>query len=74
MKALISPVQENLVVQVEQDENIFGVSDPLYWFDCPDYITAYDYFLSPQNNIYIFIDRTPAVEMLEMIDATQIIY
>ena len=73
MKALISPVQENLVVQVESDDLIFPVSEPLYWFDCPDYIVAYDYFLSPQNNQYIFIEKI-SVNDMEMIDASQIVY
>lgn len=43
MKALINPLQSNLVVQVEPDDEIFPVTEPLYWFTCPEYVTAYDY-------------------------------
>jgi hypothetical protein len=41
MKALISPVQNNFVVQVE--ETPFEVADPLFWVDCSDDITPYNY-------------------------------
>lgn len=43
MKALISPMQDNFVVQVEKDENIFEVAAPLYWVDCDDSIIAYEF-------------------------------
>lgn len=43
MKALISPIQNNLIVQVESDSNIFDVAEPFYWSTCPDYIVAYQY-------------------------------
>ena len=43
MKALINPNQENLVVQVEPDNQTFEIGLPLYWLDCPDTITAYNY-------------------------------
>lgn len=38
MKALISPIQNNLVVQIENNANIFDVSPPFYWVTCPSYI------------------------------------
>lgn len=41
MKALIDPNQEGLVIQVEQQD--FEVASPLYWVDCDDTITAYQY-------------------------------
>jgi hypothetical protein len=44
MKALISPMQNNLVAQVENDSNIFEVSEPLYWIDCPDDVQAGWYY------------------------------
>ena len=34
MKALISPVENNRIVQVELNE--FPIAEPLYWIDCPD--------------------------------------
>ena len=43
MKALINPNQENFVVQVEPDDQTFEIGLPLYWLDCPDTITAYNY-------------------------------
>ena len=43
MQALINPNQENFVVQVESDDQTFEIGLPLYWLDCPDTITAYNY-------------------------------
>jgi hypothetical protein len=43
MKALISPIQDNVVVQVEPDSNVFEIGLPLYWADCPKNIVAYQY-------------------------------
>lgn len=40
MKALISPIENNRVVQVEVEENIFPIAEPLYWIDCPDDCTT----------------------------------
>lgn len=34
MKALISPLENNRVVQIEATE--FPVAEPLYWVDCAD--------------------------------------
>lgn len=43
-KALISPMQGDLVVQIEPSENIFPVAEPLLWVDCPDEVeTGYTY-------------------------------
>ena len=33
-KALISPLENNRIAQVEQVE--FEVAEPLFWVDCPD--------------------------------------
>ena len=40
MKALISPIDDNLVSQVEPDDQTFEVATPYYWEDCPDNIIA----------------------------------
>jgi hypothetical protein len=40
MKALIDPRYNNRICQVEPNENIFEVAEPLYWADCPDDITT----------------------------------
>lgn len=54
MKALISPNQNNFVVQVEPDNKIFEVASPLYWFPCPNNIIAYQYqYLENQYVEYI---------------------
>ena len=36
MKALIEPQQNNRIAQVESDEKVFPIAEPLYWIDCPD--------------------------------------
>lgn len=36
MKALISPNENNRIAQVEPNDAIFEVAEPLYWIDCPD--------------------------------------
>ena len=38
MKALISPLENNRIAQVEQVE--FEVAEPLFWVDCPDEVTT----------------------------------
>lgn len=43
MKALVSSMQDNLVVQVEPDNNIFEVADTLKWVDCTNNIVAGQY-------------------------------
>lgn len=43
MKALISPQQDNLVVQVVNDLDVFEVATPLYWVDCPENVVAYSF-------------------------------
>lgn len=35
MKALISPNENNRIAQVANDNEVFEVSEPLYWIDCP---------------------------------------
>lgn len=55
MKALISPQQNNLVVEVTSNAKIFEVAQPLYWVDCPSNIKAYQYQYI--NNS--FVEYTP---------------
>lgn len=43
MKALINPNQDNFVVQVEPNDQVFDIGEPLFWTDCPDNIVAYQY-------------------------------
>lgn len=43
MKALISPQQNNLVVEVTANNKIFEVSLPLHWVDCNNEIKAYQF-------------------------------
>lgn len=59
MKALISPTQQNFVVQVIDDNLIFDVSEPLYWVDCPDTITAYSYTYS-NSQFIAYVPPAPA--------------
>ena len=54
MKALISPAQNNFVVQVEPDDQTFEIGLPLFWEDCPDNIIAYQYqYIDGQYVAYI---------------------
>jgi hypothetical protein len=79
MKALISPNQNNFVVQVEPDENIFEIGLPLYWTDCPDDIMAYQYqYIDSQFVAYIAPaptadkNKATAVSLLQQTDWTTI--
>ncbi|CAB4129479.1 hypothetical protein UFOVP118_70 [uncultured Caudovirales phage] len=36
MQALISPEQIDRIAQVEPDDKVFPVAEPLYWTPCPD--------------------------------------
>lgn len=56
MKALINPHQDNFVVQIEEDSNIFEVATPLYWADCSSNIVPYSFkYLDNQ-----FIEVSPS--------------
>ena len=52
MKALISPLEpkENgvRIAQVEPDDKIFVVAEPLYWFTCPDDCNADTWYFNTQ--------------------------
>jgi hypothetical protein len=79
MKALISPNQNNFVVQVEPDDKTFDIGLPLYWIDCPNYIVAYQYQYL-ENEFVIYIPPPPtadenkatAVTLLQQTDWTSI--
>lgn len=79
MKALISPIQENLIVQVEEDNKIFDVASPLYWLTCPDNVTAYNYqYLENQYVVYVpppttaEVNKATATSLLQATDWTTI--
>jgi hypothetical protein len=79
MKALISPNQNNFVVQVEPDDNTFEIGLPLYWADCPDDIVAYQYqYIDSQYVEYVppptpaETNKATAVGLLQATDWTQI--
>lgn len=36
MKALISPNENNRIVEVKANNRTFPIAEPLYWIDCPD--------------------------------------
>jgi hypothetical protein len=52
-KALISPNEPAQtgyrVAQVEPEENIFSVADPLFWTDCADDVVADQFWYDPIN-------------------------
>jgi hypothetical protein len=79
MKALISPNQDNFVVQVESDDKTFEIGLPLYWTTCPDSIVAYQYqYLDNQFVAYVppaptaDENKATAVELLQQTDWTTI--
>lgn len=77
MKALISPNQDNFVVQVEPDDNTFEIGLPLYWADCPDDCVAYQYqYVDGQYVEYVppptpaETNKATAVNLLQATDWT----
>lgn len=40
MKALISPEENNRILEVRTNDSIFPIAVPLYWIDCPEDITT----------------------------------
>lgn len=79
MKALINPLQNNFVVQVEPDDQTFEIGLPLYWLDCPDNVIAYQYQYI-ENQFVLYIPEPPtaeqnyqtAVSLLQQTDWTSI--
>jgi hypothetical protein len=79
MKALISPEQDNFVVQVEPDDKTFEIGLPLYWLTCPDNIVAYQYqYIENQYVVYVppaltaDENKATAVALLQATDWTTI--
>jgi hypothetical protein len=57
-----TPVYENyidsqIVAEVCSDE--FPVAEPLYWLDCEDNITAYDYYYDTQTSTFKEVINAP---------------
>jgi hypothetical protein len=56
MKALISTVEPRetgyRVAQVEPDENVFPVSEEMFWTDCPDDLKADEKWYDPSDNSF----------------------
>ena len=40
MKALISPQENNRIVEVKANNKTFPIAEPLYWIDCPSGCTT----------------------------------
>lgn len=40
MKALISPLENNRIVEVKPSNRTFLVAEPLFWVDCPSIVTT----------------------------------
>jgi len=40
MKALISPNENNRIVEVKANNKTFPIAEPLYWIDCPSNCTT----------------------------------
>lgn len=78
MKALISPLENNRICQIEQDDNIFPVAEPLEWLTCPDDCTtnwtyAEGQFIPPQPYIpNADENKTTAVALLQQTDWTTV--
>ena len=53
MKALISPIEPVVtgyrVAQVEPDDQIFPVADPLFWTPCADDVVADQFWYDPAD-------------------------
>ena len=85
MKALISPLEprENgiRIAQVEPDDKIFVVAEPLYWTSCPDNCNADNWYFNTQLNQCVEIppyvpsandNKGKAIQLLSETDWTTI--
>ena len=74
MKALISPLENNRICQIEPDNKTFDIAQPLYWIDCPneckaDWTYSNGEFLPPQPYIPTADEnKTTAIELLKNTD------
>ena len=55
MKALISPQENNRIVEVKANNKTFPIAEPLYWIDCPSNCTTQWTYVNGQ-----FIEPAPA--------------
>lgn len=57
-KALINPNTDNFLV-CEVAEESFEVAPPLFWVDCADEVTAYNYYFDTVEQAMKPIERHP---------------
>lgn len=67
MKALISPNEDNRICQIERDENVFPVADPLYWKICPNDCTT-NWTYSGGEFFRPVIVQEPVVEQIDPVE------
>lgn len=79
MKALISPLENNRICQIEPDDATFPVAEPLFWTTCPnDCTTEWTYaegmFIPPATPAPPTADenKATAVSLLQQTDWTTI--
>lgn len=78
MKALISPLENNRICQIEPDSDTFPIAEPLFWTICPDDCTtewtyAEGQFIPPQPHIPTADkNKAKAVSLLQQTDWTTI--
>lgn len=48
------------VAEVQQDENVFPIAEPLFWTDCPDNCVQDDWYYDTVQNICKPIENAPA--------------
>jgi hypothetical protein len=78
MKALISPLENDRICQVENDADVFEVAEPLFWTTCPDNCTVYwtyaeGQFIEPQPKIPTAIENgQTAISLLQQTDWTSV--
>lgn len=62
MKALISPnepVQNGYrIAQVEPNDKIFDVTEPLYWLECNDDVVADQWYYDTNENVIKLVTNT----------------
>lgn len=77
MKALISPLENNRICQIEADADTFPIAEPLFWTICPnDCTTEWTYaegqFIPPQTQIPTADEnKQTAVYLLQKTDWTE---
>lgn len=59
MKALISPMQDDFVVEVKANNKTFEVAEPLYWIECSSEIKAYEF--KYKNGSFVPFTPTPVI-------------